>query len=63
MIEKKAKGRGRPRKLPDTQEGQVIHIRVGGFIMKALDKEWKRKGVPSRAEIVRGILDQWAREQ
>lgn len=56
------KPRGRPRKAPDTQEGQVIHIRVGAATLKALNKEWRRRGVPSRAEVVRTILDEWARK-
>ena len=52
--------RGRPRKAPDTQEGQVIHVRVGCATLKRLNAEWKRRGTPSRAEIIRAILDDWA---
>jgi hypothetical protein len=63
MNEEQPRPRGRPRKMPDTQEGQVIHVRVGRVTLKALNKEWKRRDAPSRSEIVRGILDEWAKQQ
>lgn len=43
--------------------GQVIHVRVGRVTLKALNKEWKRRDAPSRSEIVRSILDEWAKQQ
>ncbi len=55
-MEKKA--RGRPRKAPDTQEGQVVHVRVGAATLKWLNAEWHRRGTPSRAEAIRSILDE-----
>ena len=50
--------RGRPRKAPDTQEGQVVHVRLGARAMKRLDIEWRKRGAQSRAEVIRALIDE-----
>ena len=55
--------RGRPRKAPDTQDGQVVHVRIGSSTLAQLNAEWAQRNAPSRAEIIREILDAWAINQ
>lgn len=61
-TENASKPRGRPRKAPDTQEGAIIHVRVGAATLKWLNAEWRKRGTPSRAEVVRTLLDEARRK-
>jgi hypothetical protein len=48
--------RGRPRIDVESTVTEVIHMRVGGSLLSQINKEWHRRGLPTRVETVRALL-------
>ena len=50
--------RGRPRKHDGEPSYLVIHLRIGQTLRQWIDVEWHRRGLETRADALRAILQE-----